>query len=78
VVIKDLEKKLPTVYPEREEQSTIDGIRLTLKNGWILVRPSGTEPLIRVTVEAKSVKEAEKIMEKGLKQVKKSVGETIN
>jgi len=78
VVIKDLEKKLPTVYPEKEEESTIDGIRLTLKNGWILVRPSGTEPLIRVTVEAKSAKEAEKIMEKGLKQVKKSVGETIN
>ncbi|MFB0523156.1 MAG: phosphoglucosamine mutase, partial [Candidatus Bathyarchaeia archaeon] len=62
----------------RAEESTIDGIRLTLKNGWILVRSSGTEPLIRVTVEAKSAKEAEKIMEKGLKQVKKSVGETIN
>jgi len=78
VVIKDLEKMLPTVYPKRAEESTIDGIRLTLKNGWILVRSSGTEPLIRVTVEAKSAKEAEKIMEKGLKQVKKSVEETIN
>jgi len=78
VVIKDLGKKLPTVYPEIEEESTIDGIRLNLKNGWILVRPSGTEPLIRITVEAKSAREGENIMERGLKQVKKSVEETIN
>ena len=73
VVMKDLEKTLPIIYPEIEGELTIDGIRLTLKNGWILARSSGTEPLIRITVEAKSAKEAENIMEKGLKQVKKSV-----
>ncbi len=75
VVMEDLEKTLPALYPETEEKLTIDGMRLTLKNGWILVRPSGTEPLIRITAEAESVKEAESIMEKGLKQVKKSVEE---
>jgi phosphoglucosamine mutase len=31
--------------------STVDGIRVSLPEGWILVRPSGTEPLIRITVE---------------------------
>ncbi len=76
VVIRDLEKTLPSLYTEIEEKLTIDGLRLTLKNGWILVRPSGTEPLIRITVEAESVKEAENIMEKSLRQVKKSVEET--
>jgi phosphoglucosamine mutase len=44
-------------------------------DGWILVRPSGTEPLIRITVEAETVKEAESIMEEGIRQVKKSVEE---
>ena len=76
-VMGDLEKTLPSLFSEVEEKLTIDGVRLNLKNGWILVRPSGTEPFIRVTVEAESVKEAENIMEKGLKQVKKSVKETI-
>lgn len=39
-------KKLGTV-------SAIDGIRVDAENGWILVRPSGTEPKIRITAEAR-------------------------
>ncbi|AKB84538.1 phosphoglucosamine mutase [Methanococcoides methylutens] len=31
----------------------IDGIRVDLKEGWVLVRPSGTEPKIRITAEAR-------------------------
>jgi phosphoglucosamine mutase len=34
--------------------STVDGIRVDMEEGWILVRPSGTEPLIRITVESRS------------------------
>lgn len=33
--------------------NTIDGVRVDLEDGWILVRPSGTEPKIRITVESK-------------------------
>jgi len=34
--------------------SDIDGIRLDFGDGWLLIRPSGTEPRVRVTAEAKS------------------------
>ncbi|WP_094228007.1 phosphoglucosamine mutase [Methanolobus psychrotolerans] len=38
--------------------SNIDGIRIDMEDGWVLVRPSGTEAKIRITAEArKNVKE---------------------
>ncbi|MBN2110527.1 MAG: phosphoglucosamine mutase [Methanosarcinaceae archaeon] len=33
--------------------SDIDGIRVEMDDGWVLVRPSGTEPRIRITAQAR-------------------------
>jgi len=43
---------------------TIDGVKVFLENGWVLVRPSGTEPVLRVMVEGKSKDDAKMILEK--------------
>jgi phosphoglucosamine mutase len=72
-VIENLESRLPSLFPEHKKVSTIDGVRLTLKEGWVLIRPSGTEPLLRLTVEAESKEEAEKTMKKCLKMVEKLI-----
>jgi phosphomannomutase/phosphoglucomutase len=42
----------------REKPDLTDGIRLNREGSWALVRPSGTEPLVRVTVEAREEREA--------------------
>ncbi len=36
-----------------------DGLKLFMKDGWVLLRPSGTEPIFRVFVEAKKKQHAE-------------------
>jgi phosphoglucosamine mutase len=74
-ITKQLENCLKTAFPEHKEVSDIDGVRLVLEEGWILVRASGTEPIIRLTVEAESMRTANKIMEKGIIPVRKLVEE---
>lgn len=43
--------------------STVDGVRLQLEDGWVLIRPSGTEPIIRITVEAHDDGRAKELLE---------------
>ncbi|GMW04313.1 MAG: phosphoglucosamine mutase [Dehalococcoides mccartyi] len=50
--------------------SLLDGIKLNLKDGWLLIRPSGTEPKIRLTAEAKTPEYCETIYQTGLKCLK--------
>jgi phosphoglucosamine mutase len=45
----------------------IDGVRLRFEDGWLLVRPSGTEPKLRFTAEAKQSARAHQIYEEGIK-----------
>jgi len=48
----------------------LDGVKLTLANeDWLMFRPSGTEPLVRIYSEAKSLKKAKDLLEFGRKLV---------
>jgi len=46
-----------------------DGIRLAFEDGWLLVRPSGTEPRIRVTAEAQTEARARELYNLGAEAV---------
>jgi phosphoglucosamine mutase len=46
-------KKISIKLKKLGAVSIIDGIRVDTKDGWILVRPSGTEPKIRITAGAR-------------------------
>jgi phosphomannomutase len=41
---------------------TQDGLRLAWKDRWLHVRPSGTEPIVRVIAEAPTVKDAQELV----------------
>ncbi len=54
-VMLSLETKLPEAFPEADLE-TAHGVRLTFGDGsWALVRPSGTEPYIRLYAESEAV-----------------------
>ncbi len=71
--LKIIGKKIKNFFPNQIESSTVDGIRVSLENGWILIRASGTEPLIRLTVEGESLKVASNILERGVKLIKENI-----
>jgi phosphoglucosamine mutase len=60
VVLKRLEKEMNAV--ECDQLLTLDGYWLQFKDGWALVRPSGTEPKIRFLAEARTEKRAKEII----------------
>jgi phosphomannomutase/phosphoglucomutase len=64
-IMADLTKKIKMEKPLHEKMETIDGIKLWFKNGWVLIRPSGTKTLIRVVAEAKTKNAAQKYAEIG-------------
>ncbi|WP_418280584.1 phosphoglucosamine mutase [Halorubrum sp. DTA98] len=45
------------------EVSTLDGVRAETDDGWILVRASGTQPLIRLTAEGRTDANADRLLE---------------
>jgi phosphomannomutase len=48
-VTERLKKKLSKKY---KNVNTMDGIRIDFSDSWLLIRPSNTEPKIRLTIEA--------------------------
>ena len=49
-------------WPDDVYINTIDGVRLDWEDKWALIRPSNTEPVVRVMAEAKSKKDAEELV----------------
>jgi phosphomannomutase/phosphoglucomutase len=47
---------------EIQKVNTIDGIKIYSEDGWVLLRPSGTEPIFRIYAEGKNIKNAEKMI----------------
>jgi len=50
--------------------STIDGVKIDFPNGWVHLRKSNTEPIIRIYAESKSSSEAEKLADLIISKIK--------
>lgn len=52
ILISEMKSRLESLNPQ--SVSDVDGLKLNFSDGWLLVRASGTEPKIRITVEARN------------------------
>lgn len=61
-IMESVESELENHFKEVQHVNNIDGIRISFEDdSWVLVRPSGTEPYIRITLEGKTKERAEEI-----------------
>mgnify|MGYP000681000515 CR=1 FL=1 len=58
---KDIIERLKEKIQEGRCDYT-DGIKVYTEDGWVLMRPSGTEPILRIYAEGKSEKEAQQLI----------------
>jgi phosphomannomutase/phosphoglucomutase len=61
---------MKTIASKTKDDSSVikvdetDGVKLYVKDGWVLMRPSGTEPIFRVYSESKDKKRSEELAKK--------------
>lgn len=63
-VMENMQDLLEDAFDDITEVNSLDGVRLTFADdSWVLVRPSGTEDYIRITLESRDADRAEEIRE---------------
>lgn len=58
---------------EGQVRNTLDGVKLMYDDGWVLIRPSGTEPLWRCLSEAKTQEGADSLAERGASLIREAI-----
>ncbi len=67
-------KLISSLKEEFPDSDTTDGIKITINpKNWVMIRPSGTESIIRVYAEAESQEKLDGLMSKYLKKVKQII-----
>jgi phosphomannomutase / phosphoglucomutase len=61
-----LERVKATLGGEADHMITLDGVKAFYPDGWILVRPSGTEPICRVYAESRDAAKAKSMCERAV------------
>ena len=68
---EDVDKIISKLLAEFPSADTTDGIKIIFdKKNWVMVRPSGTEPIVRIYAESDSEKNLETLMKEYTQKIK--------
>jgi phosphomannomutase/phosphoglucomutase len=68
---ENVSRLISTLEEDFPGSDTTDGIKITInRRNWVMIRPSGTEPIVRVYAEAQSQEKLDIMMSETLKKVK--------
>jgi phosphoglucosamine mutase len=70
-VMKVIKPLVNTLSPD--SVNLLDGIRCEFSDSWLLIRPSGTEPLVRVICESESRSRMETLLNEGVQMVENAL-----
>lgn len=70
---KVLAQVAETFARDSEKVVTIDGVKVYRPGGWVLLRPSGTEPIFRVFAESKDPDQARALAASGIAAVRRAL-----
>ena len=70
--MKAVKQKADSLGPKHI--NPLDGVRLDFEDSWMLIRASGTEPIIRVMTESTNPSRAEELADAGIRLVEEAVG----
>lgn len=72
----DMKKKVMDAFVKNEGKADLtDGVKIYMENAWVLVRPSGTEPIIRIYAESKDKETAENLADKYREKLERIISE---
>ena len=73
---ENAKKVISKLASEYSNIDTTDGIKITFdEKNWVMIRPSGTEPIIRIYAESDSSKNLDRIMSEQLQKIKSILSE---
>jgi phosphomannomutase len=70
VSFSTVQQSLIQAFTDAENVDTRDGIRIDLAESWVHIRPSNTEPIVRIFAEAKSKPLAQELAERASKAIR--------
>jgi len=72
---KVLRRLVENFSKDSEKVVTIDGVKAYRTGGWVLLRPSGTEPLFRIFAQSKDPEQARALANAGMAAVRTAIEE---